>query len=649
MTPIARRALLVGLLAAAACGHRDPPWRLTSAQPGDVAIVGATVIPMDRDGVLRDHAVLVRGDRIVAVVATRALDARAATVIDGRGRWVTPGLADMHVHFWDRHDLDLFLLNGVTTVRNLFGSPTHLRWRAAVARGELAGPTIVTAGPIIDGDPPTWPGSAVVTTAAEATAAVQAQHAAGYDWIKVYGGLSVEAYRAALAEAARLHLPVAGHVPHAVGVAAAIASGQRSIEHLDGYVPFLGDAPRGDLVTPTVAAGVWNCPTLVVTDRFGRLDDPAQLADTRGLALVAPAVRAAWDPQRDFRLRTFTPAKFATVRAKNLQRQALVRALADAGAPLVLGTDTGNPYVVPGFAVVDELRLLVAAGLTPRQALRMATVAAGELLGTPGEVGVIAPGARADLLVLDADPLADVANVADPAIVVARGVAHPRAALLAAAALPAADADPFAAQPALPTEGAPIAAARYQVAMLDQVIGHERIAVRELGGQRIVHGQAVYGAPQALVMRYRATADQLDLTCDCVAPPHLAVTRTPTGVAATPDGRPAVALAAAADAVLAPQAVAEFVWYAAALADLPVGAARTLTAAEVMTDGEVALHPGRFQFTRGADVDGRRSYAIVGQHGELALTGHLRVAPDGLPHEVSVTVSFGTFTTRRLE
>jgi hypothetical protein len=196
-----RSAWILGLcVVASGCGRKQVPVA-ERALAGDVAIVGATVVPMDREGALTGHTVLVRGDRIVAVAPAARIDTRAATIVDGHGKWVLPGLADMHVHIWGEDALPMFVLNGVTLVRNLTGSPDVLRWRDAIARGELAGPTILTSGPIIDGDPPTWPGSAVVTTAAASRAEVIAQKAAGYDWIKVYSGLPLEAYDAAVDEA----------------------------------------------------------------------------------------------------------------------------------------------------------------------------------------------------------------------------------------------------------------------------------------------------------------------------------------------------------------------------------------------------------------------------------------------------------------
>ena len=651
------RRLLVGCCAvavavAAACGGGQAA-RVQRAVTGDIAIVGATVIPMDREGVLADHTVLVRGDRIVAVAPAGTIDTGGATVIDARGKWLLPGLADMHVHIWNEDDLDLFVLNGVTTVRNLFGAPKYLVWRDAIARGELAGPTLFTAGPIIDGDPPTWPGSAVVTTAEAARAEVAKEKAAGYDWIKVYNSLPAEAYRAVIEEAKRQNIPVAGHVPRAVGIDGVLASGQRSIEHLDGYIPFFGELPKQPLIAPTVKAGVWNCPTLVVTERFARLDHPDQVAaSTRGMDLVSPEVLAFWDPKQDFRLKSWTPERFEELRKRNQRRDQLVRELAKAGAKLVLGTDTGNPFVVPGFAVVDELALLVKAGLTPWQALRTATVAAAELAGTPGRFGAIAPGARADLIVVGRDPLADVTGVADPEIVVVRGKVKRRDELLAAAKQrtePAQGADPFAKLPALEAEGERVVAARYEAVMFDQVIGVERVVLSRGDGKvPVVRGQAVYTRPMAMQMTYRSTRDRLELTSDTIKPDRVVIERRGAKVVAQHGTQPAVERAAAADAVITPQAIVEQLWYAAALADLKVGGKRKMTAVGVNVERDVALDPTDYVFERKPDANGRRVYSFSGKAGSLDVTGSMTVDPDGAPAEVFITIKFGTFVLRRV-
>ncbi len=650
-----RHGLFIGALALSAlagCKRGDDraDGSAVHGAAGDIALVGATVVPMDREGTLDDQTVLVRGAAIVAVAPRAQVDVGAATVVDAHGKWLVPGLADMHVHISEESQLPLFLLNGVTVVRDLFGSPRNLRWREQIARGAMAGPTLVQAGPIMDSDPPTWPGSAVVTTPEAARREVQAQKKAGYDWIKVYNGLSVEVYQAILAEAKAQGLPVGGHVPKAVGIEAALRSGQRSIEHLDGYVPFFGEPHADDsIVAATAKLPVWNCPTLIVTENFARLDKPESLAKTRGLEMMSTSVRTSWEPKNDFRLAKFTPEMFAEGRRRNEIRRALVGKLVRAGARVVLGTDTGNPFVVPGFAVHEELKLLVAAGLTPWQALRAATMTASELQGTPGAFGAVKAGARADLVLVDRDPLADIGALADPPIVVVRGKLLRRADLLAAiqkAKAPSV-AERLAALPALEPEGTALASARYDVLLNGQTIGGERAVLsRAPDKTRVVRGQFAFDGSGS--SSYRATRDTLELEGEDLPGP-IRVARQGDKAVATPRTGDPVELAAPADAVVAPQAIAEFTWYAEILAPLAVGGARTIDAVEVVTDTGLRLDPGRFTFTRKPDAGGRRVYDLTGTHGKLTLTGSFSVDTDGLPHEITLTLKFGTFVIRRVD
>jgi imidazolonepropionase-like amidohydrolase len=205
-----------------------------------IAIVHAAVIPMSGDArVLRDHTVVVLNGRVVALGPSASTRVPAGVrEIDGRGKFVMPGLADMHVHleyFDDPAILELFTVNGVTTVRNMDGRPYLLDWKRRIAAGTLRGPRLYTAGPLLDGSPPVRPDNTVVTSAAEARAAVESQAREGYDFIKIYTALSREAYQAIVETARAQKIAVSGHVPRSVGLDDAIAARQRSIEHLADF------------------------------------------------------------------------------------------------------------------------------------------------------------------------------------------------------------------------------------------------------------------------------------------------------------------------------------------------------------------------------------------------------------------------------
>jgi hypothetical protein len=393
---------------------------------------------------LADRTVIVRGDRILAIAPASELTLPAnVRVIDGSHHWLMPGLADMHVHAWDDAELTMFVAAGVTTIRNMFGDPKHLAWRAEIAHGARLGPTIFTAGPIVDGDPPRWPGSAVLTDPAQAEALVVAQQQQGYDFIKPYSRLTKPAYDALAAAATRHHVAMEGHVPDAVPLADALAH-QKSIEHLDGYqVALVRDgatlpagsprahmhevvAARDDrklpaLVAQTIAAGTWNCPTLVAYDRYSALDDIAHLTPrVAWLDLVPKKIVHGWIPDPPY-----TAADIDPTREEYAGALHVLRALIAAHAPILVGTDTANPFVIAGASLHDELELLIRAGLTRPQALRAATADAARFVGTPHEFGVIEPGARADLLLVPTDPLTQPLPLV-PDGVVLRGAWLPR-------------------------------------------------------------------------------------------------------------------------------------------------------------------------------------------------------------------------------
>ncbi len=451
--PGCRLASLLALLAFAACGPAPAGPEAASPPSSQViAFVGASVVTLaDGGGPVPDQTVLVEDGRILRVGARGAVEVPAgARVIEGRGKYLMPGLADMHVHlehFPDPALLGLFLANGVTTVRNMDGRPEILEWRRQVRDGSLLGPTIYTAGPLLDGDPPRRPDNTVVKDAAEARAAVLAQADAGYDFIKVYSNVSSDAYQAILAAARERGLPVAGHVPGGVSLEEVLAGGQAAIEHLGDYddaieaedSPFKGryqwfkrllampmDPARAKAIAELQAErGVWTVPTLVQADRA--LAPPDVVREW----LAAPEMAYVPADAREFWLEARTStrldeADWQLVPRGRAQRLALLGTLREAGVPLLVGTDTPNPFVVPGFAVHEELRNFVAAGFTPAAALAAASREAARFLGELDRWGAVEPGQRADLLLLDADPLADLANLRQPAGVMVRGRWLPR-------------------------------------------------------------------------------------------------------------------------------------------------------------------------------------------------------------------------------
>jgi imidazolonepropionase-like amidohydrolase len=400
---------------------------------------------MDREIVLRDQTVIVKGGKIVALGPTRSIKVpKGSQQIEGSNHYLMPGLADMHVHFIRPATAEkmassaetyaeenprlalLFVANGVTTVRNMWGHPAISALNDEIQKGRLIGPTIYSVGPVTDGDPPSFAGMRIVTTDEQARKAVREDKEAGYIGIKVYNQLSVPAYKAIVAEAAEQHIPIMGHVPRAVGVAGAVEAHQKSLEHFSSFMraalpegtaqanlslPELlarADLKKLPIIAEAVAAaGSWTCPTIVQIQWDA---DPAAWARER--SLVPRGVIDRYEEQ--MKVPPLGPAAepFAL---------ALVRALHAKGAGLLLGTDAYKRNVTPGFSLLEELRYFVKAGLSPYEAIKAGTSDAARFLNHENEFGTVAVGHRADLILLSANPLDDVGNVTRRTGVMLRG------------------------------------------------------------------------------------------------------------------------------------------------------------------------------------------------------------------------------------
>jgi len=417
---------------------------LTSvASAAETAFLNVNVVPMDTERVVPQQTVLVRDGVITAIGPVDDLPIPdGAQVIDGTDRYLMPGLAEMHAHVpdIDSSNIDrffnLYVANGVTIIRGMLGRPSHLTLREALESGEVFGPRLVTSGPSLHG------GS--VSGSQQARTRVEEQYAAGYDFVKLHPGLSAAEFDAIAETATQLGMPFAGHVPVSVGVPGALQSNMATIDHLDGYLVALlpptsaGHGGYGgffdvmladqlepgeivELARATAAAGVWNVPTQVLIEV--RVND-VSIEDLRNrpeMRYMPATTVQRWAEAKAEALaeRSFDPAVAA--RAIQLRRN-LILELQRAGAGLLLGSDSPQVFSVPGFSIHRELDVLVASGLTPYEALRSGTVAVAEFLGS--DTGVVAVGRAADLVLLDADPLADIGNSRRIHGVMLRGAWH---------------------------------------------------------------------------------------------------------------------------------------------------------------------------------------------------------------------------------
>lgn len=413
-----RSLLLIALLLAAPAGVAET-----------TAFVNVNVVPMTSERVVEQQTVVVDNGHIAAIGHVDEVPIpEQARVIDGTDRFLMPGLSEMHAHVpaSDSPELDryfsLYVANGVTTVRGMLGQPSHLALREDLLGGRVFGPRLYTSGPSLNGRS--------VNGAAHARQLVKEQHAAGYDFIKVHPGLNTDEFEALAETANALKMPYAGHVPVATGVSRALELNMASIDHLDGYMAALlpansvGSGGYGgffdvmlaneietdrivELARETAAAGTWNVPTEVLVEL--RVDETpvSELRNRPEMRYMPAATVQRWEKDKAAVVGAsdFDPEVVAA--AIEIRRK-LIFELQRAGAGLLLGSDSPQVFNVPGFSIHRELDVLVAAGLTPYEALRTGTAAVAEFLDD--DTGIVAVGHAADLVLLDANPLDDIRN-----------------------------------------------------------------------------------------------------------------------------------------------------------------------------------------------------------------------------------------------
>ncbi len=403
-----------------------------------VAFKHVNLVPMDQKRVVEDQTVIVREGRIEAIGNSDQISIPDnAQVIEGQGQYLMPGLVDMHVHVESENDLLLFVANGVTSVRNMWGNtgkklqvglPDQLVLQQQISAGELLGPTIYTTGPVMEGEPAFHPLAEIFPSPEAAAQSVTWQKNQGYDFIKVYDHLSPAAYQAIIKTAEENDLPVVGHVPFAVGLDDVLAGGQITIEHMSGYIDpdsvewIIPENQLQEYAEMTRDAGVWNCVTL---SEYPKSKETSagfeQLQNQPGMIYVSPGTRMLSPFFYLMAAQSHTyPGEDYPQRIAALNRR-MVAALHDAGAGILLGTDAAQAYHLPGFAVHEELALLVGAGLSPYEALAAGTRHAAEAMGKTEEFGTGAVGRRADLILVKANPLADVSHLQQRAGVMVRG------------------------------------------------------------------------------------------------------------------------------------------------------------------------------------------------------------------------------------
>ena len=417
-----------------------------------------------------DMTVVIKGNRITALGRTGQVHVpRGALIVDAAGKFLIPGLWDMHVHFTEtERSFPMFIANGVTGVRNMGGDLDDLlRWRAEVVSGKLVGPRIVTCGPIIDGPQPAAHGpTIVVSNAAEGRQAVDMLKQRGADCVKVYDRLPRDAYFAIIDESKKQRMPVVGHVPVAITSVEASDAGQKSIEHLGSILEAAStieselqqlekaSAPPTDpsefprriaargarmldaydeqkakqIFAHFIQNQTWQVPTLEIKWTQTFIDDLSKPGDPR-LKYVPQSEQQWWRPQKNFFARYRTP-EYIVFKKRLFQKELeLVGAMHRAGVPFMTGTDLSGAYIFAGFSLHHELEMYVQAGFSPMEALQAATRNPAMFLDELSSQGTVETGKIANLVLLDANPLDNISNIKRIDAVILNGSFFPKTAL----------------------------------------------------------------------------------------------------------------------------------------------------------------------------------------------------------------------------
>jgi imidazolonepropionase-like amidohydrolase len=444
-----RTVLLVTALAA----PLFPAHELRIAAPGVYAFVDVTVLPMDRERVLTGQTVIVRDGRIAALGPSTSIRVPAdAERIEAKGKYLMPGLAEMHAHVLgpnqpqelNRDLMFLYVANGVTTIRAMLGAPNQLVLREQLKKGEVLGPRMFVAAPSLNGNTAPNPDTAMKL--------VRAHTAAGYDLLKLHPGLSRATYDSIVSVARSVGITFGGHVSQQVGIDRTLEVRQSTVDHLDGYiegavaeplkrrimspteqVPFtewmagVTDARLGELARRTRDAGVWVVPTMFLWESLFASFAPETAAMRPEMKYAPKQWVTGWINQKRNATQRNAQQGITPELAQQLLgfRRKLLKALADSGAPVLMGTDSPQMFNVPGFALHRELRLMGEAGLTPFQVLQSGTKNVGLYverdLKQDGKFGTVAVGNWADLVLLDANPLESLDNIDKREGVMVRG------------------------------------------------------------------------------------------------------------------------------------------------------------------------------------------------------------------------------------
>jgi len=438
-----RSLILLFIIIVSGCGSGSTQTGNVMVPDAQTAITNVNVITMENEEVLENQTLLIKDGRIAALGnADNVTIPENAETIDGSGKYLIPGLAEMHAHIPGNNDMEyleetlfLYLSNGVTTIRGMLGQPYHLELREMARKNEILSPRIYTSSPSLNGNS--------VKTMQDANEMVTAFQEAGYDFLKLHPGITLENFNEIVRTANEVGIPFSGHVSIDVGIGRALEAKYASIDHIDGFMEGLVPAdaevdPAANgffgfnftdiadesllpaLVSATKEANVWVVPTQCLSERWAGSKAPEDLASEPEMKYISKETLNNWvNASGNFR----NSPDYSIERANKFSRirRNIIKALYDGGVGLALGSDAPQVFNVPGFSIQHELNYMVQSGLTPFEALKVGTVNPAEFFGMSGEFGVIAMDASADFILLNSNPLEDIGHVRDNAGVMVMG------------------------------------------------------------------------------------------------------------------------------------------------------------------------------------------------------------------------------------
>lgn len=403
-----------------------------------VAFTNVTVIPMTEDGkLLTNQTVVVVGNRIRIISPSQNVELdENVTEIDGSGKFLIPGLAEMHGHVPPTHPpanapsyfndeyventLFLYVAAGITTVRGMLGYDHQLELKEKVNSGELIGPNLYLAGPSFNGN--------TVSSPSQAREKVIQQKNEGWDLLKIHPGLTLAEYSAMAETANEVGITFGGHVPADVGIERAIEAGQLTMDHLDGYVAYLSafegaerDSKMEEIIQKTIEHNVWLVPTQALWETIIGAGDYDAMKKYDELKYIPQAVRNGYNNWVTNNIENNTNLNVGEALDHAELRRELLQKMNDAGALILMGTDAPQLFSVPGFSIHRELPAMVEAGMTPYEIIETGTKNVGLYFSDRTNFGTIEVGKRADLILVDKNPLEDVANIQQHSGVMVRG------------------------------------------------------------------------------------------------------------------------------------------------------------------------------------------------------------------------------------